>query len=155
MGHLAYEVANRYSAKSMALAEVDVDAILLNFAQFVRLYINHRPVKGITRRDIERAFVNIAQYATNPTSLTESKSSKSGKAQVAVERNKLFELLSTLGEPLKNSEISAAVTSLLGDGVHLNMLPPSLNARQFAENFLGFENCYAASDNTKEATPLP
>lgn len=115
-----------------------MDAILLNFAQFVRLYVNHRPLKGITQRDIEQAFMNIAQYTTYNSSNTTTnsnkkcKNSKLGKAQIALDRNKLFELLSTLGEPLKNSEISAAITSLLGDGVRLNMLPALLNVRQFA-----------------------
>ena len=82
-----------------------MDAILLNFAQFVRLYVNHRPLKGITRRDLEQASVNIAQYVANTSTTSMKKvkssssgnSSKSGKAQVAVDRNKLFELLSTLG----------------------------------------------------------
>ncbi|KAG5477038.1 hypothetical protein LSCM1_05376 [Leishmania martiniquensis] len=124
VGHLTYEVANMYGPRDEPLAEVDVDAILLDFSQFMRLYINYRPVFGITRQDIEAAFRALgADSATGEIS-----------------RDRLFHLLSTVGESLKSNEIAAALTSLLGDGIRLEMLEDVLTARTFAENLLGFED---------------
>ncbi|KAG5477566.1 hypothetical protein CUR178_05271 [Leishmania enriettii] len=124
IGHLTYEVANMYGPRDEALAEVDVDSILLDFSQFMRFYINYRPVFGITRQDIEAAF-----RALGADSVTGE-----------ISRDRLFQLLSTVGEPLKSNEVAAALTSLLGDGIRLEMLEDVITARTFAENLLGFED---------------
>lgn len=124
IGHLTYEVANMYGPPDVALAAMDVDTILLDFSQFMRLYINYRPVYGISRQDIEQAFLALG---ANPVT---------GK----IGRDHLFQLLSTKGEPLKAVEISAALTSLLGDGIRMEMLEDEITARTFAENLLGFED---------------
>ncbi|KAI5690334.1 hypothetical protein MNV84_04498 [Leishmania braziliensis] len=124
IGHLTYEVANMYGPRDEPLAEVDVDAILLDFSQFMRFYINYRPVFGITRQDIEAAF-----RALGADSVTGE-----------INRDRLFHLLATEGEPLKPNEVAAALTSLLGDGIRLEMLEDAITARAFAENLLGFED---------------
>lgn len=124
IGHLTYEVANMYGPRDESLAEVDVDAILLDFSQFMRFYINYRPVFGVTRQDIEAAFRSLGADALTGE----------------INRDRLFQLLSTKGEPLKTAEISAALTSLLGDGIRLDMLEDVITARTFAENLLGFED---------------
>ncbi|EPY31805.1 hypothetical protein STCU_03220 [Strigomonas culicis] len=124
IGHLTYEVANMYGPRDEPLEEINVDDILLDFTQFMRLYINYRPVYGITREDIETAFLRLG---ADP---------KTGK----VDRDAFFEVLSTRGEPLRTAEITAALASLLGDGVRLDMLEDKITARAFAENLLGFED---------------
>ncbi|KAK7194561.1 WD domain, G-beta repeat [Novymonas esmeraldas] len=124
IGHLTYEVANMYSPRDEPLAEVDVDAILLDFSQFMRLYINYRPVFGITRQDIEAAFAALG----------------ADRVSGEINRDLLFQKLSTKGEPLKSNEVAAALTSLLGDGIRLDMLEDVITARTFAENLLGFED---------------
>ncbi|KAG5502895.1 hypothetical protein JKF63_04666 [Porcisia hertigi] len=122
IGHLTYEVANMYGPLDEPLSEVDVDAILLDFSQFMRLYINYRPVFGVTRQDIEAAFRTLgADHVTGN-----------------IDRDHLFQLLTTEGEALKSNEVSAALTSLLGDGIRLDMLEDVITARTFAENLLGF-----------------
>lgn len=124
IGHMTYEVANMYGPPDEPLAEVDVDAIVLDFSQFMRLYINYRPVFGITRQDIEAAFRALGADAVTGE----------------INRDHLFQLLSTKGEALKASEIAYALTSLLGDGIRLEMLEDVITARTFAENLLGFED---------------
>ncbi|CAG9575179.1 conserved hypothetical protein [Leishmania major strain Friedlin] len=124
IGHLTYEVANMYGPRDEPLAEVNVDAILLDFSQFMRLYINYRPVFGITRQDIEAAFRALG----------------ADRVTGEINRDHLFHLLSTEGESLKSSEVAAALTSLLGDGIRLEMLEDVITARTFAKNLLGFED---------------
>ncbi|KPI90038.1 hypothetical protein ABL78_0898 [Leptomonas seymouri] len=124
IGHMTYEVANMYGPLDESLIEVDVDSILLDFSQFMRLYINYRPVFGITRQDIEAAF-----RALGADPITGE-----------ISRDHLFHMLSTKGEALKANEIAAALISLLGDGIRLEMLEDVITARTFAENLLGFED---------------
>lgn len=124
IGHLTYEVANLYGPKGLPLNSVDVDSIMLNFSRFMRLYVNYRPVFGITRQDIEAAFRAIGADA------------RSGQ----ISRDAFFQMLSTKGEPLLPAEITAALTSLLGDGVRIDMLEEYITPRAFAENLLGFED---------------
>lgn len=124
LGHLTYEVANLHGPKGAPLNEIDVDRIMLDFSKFMRLYVNYRPVFGITRQDIEAAFLAIgADHMT-------------GK----MNRTTFFQMLSSKGEPLRPAEITAALTSLLGDGVRMDMLEETISARTFAENLLGFED---------------
>jgi cilia- and flagella-associated protein 251 len=124
IGHMTYEVANMYGPPDEPLADVDVDAILLDFSQFMRFYVNYRPVFGITRKGIEAAF---RALGADPVT---------GE----INRDHLFHLLSTIGEALKANETAAALTSLLGDGIRLEMLEDVITARTFAENLLGFED---------------
>ncbi|KEG13277.1 hypothetical protein DQ04_01111140 [Trypanosoma grayi] len=124
IGRLTYEVANIYGPVEEAVEECDVGSIPLKFSQFMRLYVNYRPIYGITRKDIEAAFLALgADPATG---------------QIA--RDVLFKLLSTHGEPLQQTELAAALRSLLGDGVRLEMLEDAITARAFSENLLGFED---------------
>ncbi|KAF8282413.1 hypothetical protein TcBrA4_0082760 [Trypanosoma cruzi] len=124
IGRLTYEVANIYGPLEELVEECDVGKIPLKFSQFMRLYVNYRPIYGITRQDIESAFWALGADAET--------------GQIA--RDVLFKLLSTHGEPLQQEEISAALRSLLGEGVRLDMLEDTITARAFAENLLGFED---------------
>eukprot|EP00796_Vickermania_ingenoplastis_P009311 gene9311-6550_t len=124
LGHLTYEVANLYGPREVPLNEIDVDSIMLDFSKFMRLYVNYRPVFGITRQDIEAAFSAIGADA------------HTGQ----ISRDAFFQMLSSKGEPLRPAEITAALTSLLGDGVRIDMLEEYISARAFAENLLGFED---------------
>lgn len=133
LGHLTYEVANLYGPRGTPLNEIDVDSIMLDFSKFMRLYVNYRPVFGITRQDIEAAFRAIGA------------DSHTGH----ISRDSFFQMLSSKGEPLRPAEITAALTSLLGDGVRIDMLEEYITARAFAENLLGFED-YDGETNDEE-----
>ncbi|RNF06182.1 hypothetical protein TraAM80_04073 [Trypanosoma rangeli] len=145
IGRLTYEVANIYGPEDEPVEECDVGCIPLKFSQFMRLYVNYRPVYGIARQDIEAAFLALGADAVTGQ----------------ITRDVLFKLLSTHGEPLQQEEISAGLRSLLGEGVRLEMLEDTITARAFAENLLGFEdydtlgteeNAVEVQDNNEEET---
>ncbi|ESL06745.1 hypothetical protein TRSC58_05577 [Trypanosoma rangeli SC58] len=145
IGRLTYEVANIYGPEDEPVEECDVGCIPLKFSQFMRLYVNYRPVYGIARQDIEAAFLALGADAVTGQ----------------ITRDVLFKLLSTHGEPLQQEEILAALRSLLGEGVRLEMLEDTITARAFAENLLGFEdydtlgteeNAAEVQDNNEEET---
>ncbi|KAH9599632.1 WD40 repeat [Trypanosoma melophagium] len=133
IGRLTYEVANLYGPEGESVDECDVGNIPLKFSQFMRLYVNYRPVYGITRHDIECAF---SALGADPVT-----------GQIS--RDVLFKLLSTHGEALQPAEIAAALRSLLGDGVRLDMLEDTITARAFSENLLGFEDYDAPATAVK------
>lgn len=133
LGHLTYEVANLYGPFGVPLAEMDVDQIMLDFSRFMRLYVNYRSVFGITRQNIENAFRVIG---ADP---------QTGE----ISRDTFFQMLSNKGEALRPAEITGALTSLLGDGVRVDMLEEYITARAFAENLLGFED-YVDESNDEE-----
>lgn len=138
IGRLTYEVANLYGPVDETVEECDVGKIPLKFAQFMRLYVNYRPIYGITRQDIDAAFLALG---ADPQT-----------GQIA--RNLLFKLLSTHGEALDQSEIAAMLRSLLGEGVQLDMLEDTITARAFSENLLGFED-YETNDGTGQTPEVP
>ncbi|CCW70960.1 unnamed protein product [Phytomonas sp. Hart1] len=135
IGHLTYEVANLYGPRDQTLGDVNVDRILLDFEQFLRLYVNYRPVFGISRRDIEQAFLALG--------------AERGALQIATRT--LFDRLGTKGEALNEAEIAGALNSLLGEGVQLDMLEDFMTARLFAQNMLGFEDYDTNSEGGPKA----
>ena len=87
--------------------------------------MNHRPVFGINKKNIENAFVAIG---ADPTS-------------GVMDRDTLFNLLKTRGEPMHQLEVESSLKSLLGDEVtSVEMLEENITAKAFAENLLGFED---------------
>jgi hypothetical protein len=86
--------------------------------------VNHRPVFGINKSNIEAAFAAIG--ADQATGL--------------LDRDVLFSLISTRGEALHSYEVESALKSLLGDDVQMDMLEDKITAKAFAENLLGFED---------------
>ncbi|RNF24907.1 uncharacterized protein Tco025E_02422 [Trypanosoma conorhini] len=139
IGRLTYEVANIYGPEDEPVEECDVGSIPLKFSQFMRLYVNYRPIYGVSRQDIEAAFLALGADAET--------------GQIA--RDVLFKLLGTHGEPLQPEEISAALRSLLGEGVRLDMLEDTITARAFAENLLGFEDYDALGTDGKVPEEMP
>ncbi len=103
---------------------VSVDEIRLNFDTFLRLYVNHRPVFGINKRNIEAAFAAIG--ADPVTGI--------------VDRQELFTMLQNRGEKLHPGDVESCLKALLGDDVTLEMLEDKITAKAFAENLLGFED---------------
>eukprot|EP01002_Notosolenus_urceolatus_P001584 NODE_1411_length_1427_cov_10.405660_g1174_i0.p1 GENE.NODE_1411_length_1427_cov_10.405660_g1174_i0~~NODE_1411_length_1427_cov_10.405660_g1174_i0.p1 ORF type:complete len:358 (-),score=125.51 NODE_1411_length_1427_cov_10.405660_g1174_i0:353-1399(-) len=97
----------------------------LDFESFLRLYVNYRPVFGLSKKNIEEAFLAIG---------TDSMSG-------LIERDVLFEYLQSRGEPLNDLELEGCLRALLGDDVtKVDMLEDHLTAKSFAENLLGFED---------------
>lgn len=116
---ITYEIYTAYGK-----AGGNVDDIHINFEAFIRLYVNHRPVFGISKKNIEAAFRAIG--ADPSTGL--------------LDRDVLFRWLQERGEQLRNEEVDGCLKSLLGDDVTLDMLEDNITAKAFAENLLGFED---------------
>jgi WD40 repeat protein/Ca2+-binding EF-hand superfamily protein len=112
-----------------------VDDIKIDFAIFIKLYVNHRPVFGINKRNIEAAF---AAVGADPVT-------------GIVDRQELFTLLQNRGEKLHAGDIEMCLKALLGDDVTLDMLEDKITAKAFAENLLGFEDYEDDADNETPA----
>lgn len=117
--NMTYEI---YTKHGMAISSADIH---IDFESFIRLYVNHRPVFGINKKNIESAFMAIG----------------ADPASGVMDRDALFTLLMSRGEPLSEQEIESCLKSLLGDEVtNLEMLEENITAKAFAENLLGFED---------------
>jgi Ca2+-binding EF-hand superfamily protein len=119
IGNMTYEVSTRFGRPGIEVADIQID-----FETFMRLYVNHRPVFGISKRNIEAAFNAIG--ADPVTGI--------------VDRQELFTTLQQRGEVLEAPEVDMILKSLLGDDVTLDMLEEKITAKAFAENLLGFED---------------
>eukprot|EP01062_Namystynia_karyoxenos_P020407 TRINITY_DN17730_c0_g1_i1.p1 TRINITY_DN17730_c0_g1~~TRINITY_DN17730_c0_g1_i1.p1 ORF type:complete len:959 (+),score=390.66 TRINITY_DN17730_c0_g1_i1:112-2877(+) len=117
--NMTFEVYTRYG-KLMG-----TDEIFIDFETFIRLYVNHRPVFGINKKNIEAAF---AAIGADPVS-------------GVIDRDVLFGLLKSKAELLHQLEIENCLKSLLGDDVtSVDLLEDKITAKAFAENLLGFED---------------
>lgn len=96
----------------------------ISFEEFVRLYVNHRPVLGVSQDKILDAFRAIG---CEPTS-------------GIIARDTLVEALVTRGEQFSEEELGFALEQLIGSQSLLD--DPSkknISAAEFAEEVLGFE----------------
>eukprot|EP00672_Neobodo_designis_P022771 CAMPEP_0174834912 /NCGR_PEP_ID=MMETSP1114-20130205/5110_1 /TAXON_ID=312471 /ORGANISM="Neobodo designis, Strain CCAP 1951/1" /LENGTH=936 /DNA_ID=CAMNT_0016068841 /DNA_START=182 /DNA_END=2992 /DNA_ORIENTATION=- len=118
--HMTYEIDTQFGGQPGVI----VDDIKINFETFIRLYVNHRPVFGINKRNIEAAF---AAVGADPVT-------------GIVDRQELFTMLQNRGEKLHASDIEWCLKALLGDDVTLDLLEDKITAKAFAENLLGFED---------------
>jgi cilia- and flagella-associated protein 251 len=117
--NMTFEVKTRFGSPNVAVPDIQID-----FEAFIRLYVNHRPVFGITKRNIEDAFAAIG--ADPVTGI--------------VDRQQLFNILQERGEAIHPYDIDMCLKGLLGDDVTLDMLEDKITAKAFAENLLGFED---------------
>jgi WD40 repeat protein/Ca2+-binding EF-hand superfamily protein len=92
---------------------------------FVRLFVNHRPVYGIGKQNIETAL----------NTLTEAQSVLKGK----ISREEFIHILKTEGEAMTEEEIEACLGTLLGDTDIENVLPEQIDVDVLAKELLGFE----------------
>lgn len=96
----------------------------IDFEEFVRLYVNHRPVLGISQDKILDAFRSLG---CEPTSGIMS-------------RDTLVEALLTRGEKFSEEELGTALEQLIGAHSLLDDVSnKNISASEFAEEVLGFE----------------
>lgn len=132
----------------------------IDLEDFIKLYVNHRPLFPLNSNSIENAFAEIAQY------MKKSKDRKKGGrlgAQASTENdlesadigggvtipwNELTQLLGIEGEALTPNDLSACLIALMGEngaamlgtggkGSDPNVV---MNSQIFAEEILGFES---------------
>ncbi|XP_062873714.1 cilia- and flagella-associated protein 251 [Trichomycterus rosablanca] len=137
---------SRYAETGKYTTDVDLD-------EFIKLYVNHRPVFGITRKEL----YNVFQVLGTPD--------ENGK--LVIPREELPELLQSRGEPMTEEELAGCFMTLLGsstDGGRSEVenseckdselpleskLPPHITLDTLATEILGF------SIGTEEHPPEP
>ena len=109
-----------------------VDRFDLN--TFVRLFVNHRPVYGIGRPHIEKAFDTLF-----------GKDSRDGTS-----REQFLQALASDGEPLMNQELAALLDKLVGKMNIKEALGEMVNPETFAKEILSFEEVEEDEDDMDE-----
>lgn len=100
----------------------------VSLEQFIRLFINHRPVAGVAISQISDAFKAVEAAVKDNRGLTWSS---------------LESLLSTKGEPISAEEMHTLIATLLGDRGAKLLLQQSgsqITSLDFAGDILGFED---------------
>eukprot|EP00163_Fabomonas_tropica_P000349 TRINITY_DN10213_c0_g1_i2.p1 TRINITY_DN10213_c0_g1~~TRINITY_DN10213_c0_g1_i2.p1 ORF type:complete len:827 (-),score=176.13 TRINITY_DN10213_c0_g1_i2:228-2708(-) len=109
---------SKYDETGQYVTRIDMD-------EFVRLYVNHRPVFGIGKEQIAEAF---AILGSEPVS-------------GYIERDLLLNNLEGIGESFTEQELISCLSALIGDMNEIeDKIDDQLTAKDFAEEILGFED---------------
>ena len=101
----------------------------VNLETFIRLFVNHRPVYGIGKNNIEGAFASLLSVIDHDK-----------KEGTALPRDDLISMLRNYGENMTNpKEIAECLQMLVGDTNFKTAMPNEVTSDHFAENILGFE----------------
>ena len=87
--------------KYSAFTQLAVPTTHVNIDEFIRLFVNHRPVYGIGKNNIEEAFA----------ALVEATGSTNGK----IARGDFTSLLNNEGEQMNTQELEKALLQLVGE----------------------------------------
>ncbi|KAG1711729.1 hypothetical protein DVH05_008972 [Phytophthora capsici] len=109
---------------------------------FIKLYVNHRPVFGVGKAQIEHAFKIIASAAKD---LGDDKDEESSSLQWGQLEARLLQS----GEPMSEEELHSCLAALLatGDGAGGLSMDPQYTALAFADKVLGFDDYENSEDN--------
>lgn len=94
----------------------------LGINEFLKLFVNHRPVYGITRNMIEDSMKELAQ------------------GRKSIKREDLIDLLTKEGEKMSQAELKSSLNVLLGDGNFEDILPEDIDMNFLLDELLGFED---------------
>lgn len=94
-----------------------------NLDTFIRLFVNHRPVYGIGKNNIEHAFGSLL----------------GGDKNASITQDELIQALGRDAECMGQQELQNCLQLLVGDGEFKSALPSEMNAEDFAQQVLGFE----------------
>jgi len=122
--------ADAAAAAARAAGEAERAAALggcISLAGFIKLYVNHRPVFGVGKEQIDAAFETLVAPAAGA-------SGGAGGGGMAWEE--LSKLLRTEGERMSTEELQRCLGALVGD----EDLPSHMTALGFADKVLGFED---------------
>ncbi|KAJ4454974.1 putative flagellar associated protein [Paratrimastix pyriformis] len=108
----------------------------VDLKEFLRVYVNHRPVGGITSEDIGRAF---RQVGAEPLT-------------GIIQKDVLTSALRTGGEAMAAAVLEDSLHALTG--ATSAELPTQLTAAQFAREVLGFNGLGEADEETQSAAAL-
>ncbi len=94
----------------------------MDLNRFITLFVNHRPVYGIGKNNIEEAFQALI-----------------GSADGAISKSEFTSFLQHEGEFMNIQELERAMLQLTGEQNIQVALPQDVTAEFFAESILGFE----------------
>lgn len=93
---------------------------------FIKLFVNHRPVYGIGKNDIEQSFKDLV--------------GEDGGLQIS--RDDLINKLLQEGEFMSQDKLQYCFNYLVGERVFSKAVPKNfISAEEFASDLLGFEEC--------------
>lgn len=98
----------------------------IGFEEFVKLYLNHRPVTPISNFHIDFAF-------------NEMRNHLNGDSQNVLEWDQIERLLTVEGEAISNEDLTSCLTALMGDESK-KIGKAAFDSNQFADQVLGFED---------------
>ncbi|KAG5840229.1 hypothetical protein ANANG_G00186610 [Anguilla anguilla] len=128
--------------KYSRFAETGVEVRDVDLEDFIRLYVNHRPVVDSSREELQHAFAVLGR-------LTED-------GERVISRDDMLRLLQTRGEPMTEEELAECFTILLGanpeggtpeleafdsrdsKGLLERMLPEEVSLETFMVDILGW-----------------
>lgn len=121
----------------------------LELETFVRLFVNHRPVYGLTMDMVKHALTTLVKDLNNKNLDNQlgggkKKKKKQVQEQVVDElagltRGEFVKLLTNEGEKMDNEELEASLKVLLGEGNLDDILPEVIDSEFLIEKLLGFE----------------
>ena len=109
-------------AQVMAKAAGRDAADSLSFDELLQLYVNHRPVFGISKEQIQEAFDTIGVDVDSKVS-----------------RDALFRALAQHDEGITGDDLAQCLRALMGTD-DVKSLKKRLGAKEFAEEILGFDD---------------
>eukprot|EP00976_Prorocentrum_cordatum_P037952 770778-Prorocentrum_minimum.AAC.4 len=104
----------------------------VDFERFIALYVNHRPVFGVGKDQLAAAFQALG----------------ADPYLGALDCDELLGAITQEGEPMSHSELEECLQALTGVAIAnvYDVLPPQVEAKQFAEEILGFEDYAVQSE---------
>ena len=117
------------------LAENGQPTTEVKLDEFIKLFVNHRPVYGIGQNNIEEAFAALCSYDGDPKK---------------IRRDTLKKMLMEEGEAIKPDEMSLLLSRLTGKSEIEDALLPEITAQYFAEKILGFEEAEDEEDEAEQ-----
>ena len=108
----------------------------VNMETFIKLFVNHRPVYGIGKNNIEDAFLSLA----------------SDPGSIQLSRDEMINLLKQEGELFGDEELQKNFGYLVGKTVYKEALPNEyVTSEEFASDLLGFEEFEDAEEEVEAA----
>ena len=116
----------------------------LKLETFVRLFINHRPVYGLTMDQIKQKMSVLAQKELenedqDKINELDERTREEIISKGVLPRSRFVDLLTNHGEKMDEEELNKALKVLLGEGDPDLILPENIDSKFLIEKLLGFE----------------
>eukprot|EP01017_Pseudomicrothorax_dubius_P047193 TRINITY_DN8437_c0_g1_i2.p1 TRINITY_DN8437_c0_g1~~TRINITY_DN8437_c0_g1_i2.p1 ORF type:complete len:201 (-),score=59.63 TRINITY_DN8437_c0_g1_i2:43-645(-) len=123
----------------------------IDLSEFVRLYVNHRPVYGVGKEQIEEALNEISKPIHRKSredylSILRNEGKDDGMKALflptqEISKEEFLEMLQNYGEKMTYEEIKSCINTLMGEGAidDPNFIPETITADFLIKNLLQFE----------------